>query len=187
MYQALYRTYRQQTFWDVVGQQGVTDKLRSDLETGRLSHAYLFTGTRGTGKTSCAKILAKAVNCENLQDGNPCNACPSCRAIDSGGCMDVLEIDAASNNGVDSVRVLRDEDVYKRQAWRFHIPLRAACQKPPAPRPQWPPFRRASGCPAPPCRSGRARRTRRSRRAPLRADVYKRQPRVVQPCHGPKS
>ena len=88
MYQALYRKYRPQTFSDVVGQQGVTDTLRSQLETGRLSHAYLFTGTRGTGKTSCAKILAKAVNCENLQDGNPCNACPSCRAIDSGGCMD---------------------------------------------------------------------------------------------------
>ena len=84
MYQALYRKYRPQTFSDVVGQQGVTDTLRSQLETGRLSHAYLFTGTRGTGKTSCAKILAKAVNCENLQDGNPCNACPSCRAIDSG-------------------------------------------------------------------------------------------------------
>ena len=112
MYQALYRKYRPQTFSDVVGQQGVTDTLRSQLETGRLSHAYLFTGTRGTGKTSCAKILAKAVNCENLQDGNPCNACPSCRAIDSGGCMDVLEIDAASNNGVDSVRVLRDDAVY---------------------------------------------------------------------------
>ena len=75
MYQALYRKYRPQTFSDVVGQQGVTDTLRSQLETGRLSHAYLFTGTRGTGKTSCAKILAKAVNCENLQDGNPCNAC----------------------------------------------------------------------------------------------------------------
>ena len=71
MYQALYRKYRPQTFSDVVGQQGVTDTLRSQLETGRLSHAYLFTGTRGTGKTSCAKILAKAVNCENLQDGNP--------------------------------------------------------------------------------------------------------------------
>ena len=112
MYQALYRKYRPQTFSDVVGQQGVTDTLRSQLETGRLSHAYLFTGTRGTGKTSCAKILAKAVNCENLQDGNPCNACPSCRAIDSGGCMDVLEIDAASNNGVDSVRVLRDDAIY---------------------------------------------------------------------------
>ena len=112
MYQALYRKYRPQTFSDVVGQKSVTDTLRAQLQTGKLSHAYLFTGTRGTGKTSCAKILAKAVNCENLQDGNPCNRCAACRAIDEGSCMDVQEIDAASNNGVDSVRVLRDDAIY---------------------------------------------------------------------------
>ena len=111
-YQALYRKYRPQTFDDVVGQLAVTQTLKTQLVSDRMSHAYLFTGSRGTGKTSCAKILSKAVNCLNPENGNPCNRCSACRAIDDGSCMDVLEIDAASNNGVDHVRDLRDDAVY---------------------------------------------------------------------------
>ena len=112
MYQALYRKYRPQTFDDVIGQGAVTTTLRNQLMTGKLSHAYLFTGSHGTGKTTCAKIMAKAVNCENPVDGNPCNCCSACRGIDAGNVLDVQEIDAASNNGVDNVRAIRDEVVY---------------------------------------------------------------------------
>ena len=112
MYQALYRKYRPQTFDDVIGQGAVTTTLRNQLMTGKLSHAYLFTGSHGTGKTTCAKIMAKAVNCENPVDGNPCNCCSACRGIDAGNVLDVQEIDAASNNGVDNVRAIRDDAVY---------------------------------------------------------------------------
>ena len=112
MYQALYRKYRPQTFDDVVGQMAVTQTLKTQLMGNKMSHAYLFTGSRGTGKTSCAKILSKAVNCLSPENGNPCNRCEACKAIDVGSCMDVLEIDAASNNGVDNVRDLRDDAIY---------------------------------------------------------------------------
>lgn len=112
LYQALYRKWRPQTFADVIGQQHITDTLRAQLQSGRLSHAYLFTGTRGTGKTTCAKILARAVNCEHPVNGDPCNECAACRGILDGSVLDVTEIDAASNNGVDNIRDLRDETRY---------------------------------------------------------------------------
>ena len=112
MYQALYRKWRPRTFSEVVGQAHITDTLQRQVAEGRVGHAYLFTGTRGTGKTTCARILAKAVNCEHPIDGAPCCACDACRGIDSGALLDVTELDAASNNGVDQVRALREEAVY---------------------------------------------------------------------------
>ena len=121
MYQALYRKYRPKTFDDVVGQEHITETLKKQVETGRLSHAYLFIGTRGTGKTTCAKILAKAVNCEHPVNGNPCNQCAACRGIDDGSILDVVELDAASNNGVDNVRALRDEAVFSPASVRKRV------------------------------------------------------------------
>ena len=112
MYQALYRKWRSRTFDEVVGQDHVTQTLKRQVASGRLSHAYLFTGTRGTGKTSCAKLLARAVNCEHPVDGNPCNACPACLGIENGSILDVLELDAASNNRVDDIRAILDEAAY---------------------------------------------------------------------------
>lgn len=121
MYQVLYRKWRPQTFADVVGQPHVTASLTGAVQSGRLSHAYLFTGSRGTGKTSCAKILAKAVNCLHPVDGNPCNACEICRGIDSGSVLDVIEIDAASNNGVDNIRDLREEANYTPTTAKYRV------------------------------------------------------------------
>ena len=112
MYQALYRKWRPRTFDDVVGQQHITETLKRQIADGRLTHAYLFTGTRGTGKTTCAKLLARAVNCQNPQNGNPCNCCDACRGIENGSVLDVLELDAASNNRVDDIRAILDEAVY---------------------------------------------------------------------------
>lgn len=109
MYRALYRKYRPSTFSDVVGQNHITQTLTNAVSAGKTSHAYLFTGSRGTGKTSCAKILAKAVNCEHPVNGNPCNECAICKGIDNGSILDVVEIDAASNNSVDNIRDLREE------------------------------------------------------------------------------
>ncbi len=109
MYRAFYRKYRPAAFTDVVGQGHITKTLENAVKTGKTSHAYLFTGSRGTGKTSCAKILSKAVNCLNPQNGNPCNECEICKGIDNGSILDIIEIDAASNNGVDNIRDLREE------------------------------------------------------------------------------
>ncbi len=121
MYQALYRKWRPEDFDSVSGQPQVTSTLKNELMLGRLSHAYLFSGSRGTGKTSCAKILAKAVNCLNLKDGNPCNECESCRGITNGSILDVLEIDAASNNGVDYIRDLREEVNYTPVSVKYRV------------------------------------------------------------------
>ena len=121
MYQALYRKWRPRTFDEVVGQAHITDTLRRQVATGHTSHAYLFTGTRGTGKTTCARILAKAVNCESPIDGAPCCQCEACRAIDSGTALDVTELDAASNSGVDYVRALREEAIYTPAVLRKRV------------------------------------------------------------------
>ena len=121
MYQVLYRKYRPKVFSDVYGQDHVTSTLKNEIKNGRVSHAYLFTGSRGTGKTTCAKILAKAVNCEHNIDGEPCNECEVCKGLDNGSIYDVVEIDAASNNGVDNIRELRDETNYAPSRGKYRV------------------------------------------------------------------
>ena len=122
MYQALYRKYRPKVFKDVIGQPHVTVTLQNELLSGRIGHAYLFIGSRGTGKTTCAKIFAKAVNCTGLTDGNPCGECDLCREIDSGEIMDIVELDAASNNGVNDIR-----EICESAAFTHRIDQRCSC------------------------------------------------------------
>lgn len=121
MYLALYRKYRPARFADVAGQQAITETLRRQVAEGKTAHSYLFTGSRGTGKTTCAKILAKAVNCPNAKDGEPCLECDICKGIDNGSLLDVVEMDAASNNGVDQVRLLKEEAVYTPAQSRYRV------------------------------------------------------------------
>ena len=121
MYQALYRKYRPNCFSDVVGEEHITDILKNELRSGKIFHAYLFTGPRGTGKTSCAKILAKAVNCLNSKDGDACCECDSCRAIENGDVLDITEIDAASNNGVENIRDLKEQVSYTPTSAKYRV------------------------------------------------------------------
>ena len=121
MYRALYRKWRPQRFEDVVGQRAIVTALKNQITAGRVGHAYLFTGVRGTGKTTCAKIFAKAVNCLHPVNGDPCGECEICKGIDNGSLLDVVEMDAASNNGVDDIRDLRDETAYTPSACQYKV------------------------------------------------------------------
>lgn len=121
MYQALYRKWRPQVFEDVIGQKHITEVLKSEISSGKISHAYLFCGPRGTGKTTCAKIIARAVNCEHPVNGDPCGNCPSCKAILEGSATDIVEMDAASNNGVDDIRDIRDAVVYTPAELKYRV------------------------------------------------------------------
>lgn len=121
MYRVLYRKWRPQTFSDVAGQPHITETLSNEVRENRLAHAYLFTGSRGTGKTSCAKILSKAINCLSPVNGNPCNNCEICRGIDNGAVLDVVEIDAASNRGIDDIRALREESAFTPAQAKFRV------------------------------------------------------------------
>lgn len=121
MYQVLYRKYRPSTFEDVVGQPQVTVTLKNELKSGRVNHAYLFTGSRGTGKTTCAKILSKAVNCLDLQDSNPCGECENCKGIESGEILDVVEMDAASNRKIDDIRTIIDEVAFTPTRGKYRV------------------------------------------------------------------